>query len=533
MYTFLIGGAAGQGIKSAGETLSDMFSNLGYHIFQEDDYPSLVRGGHNFAIITISKEKVYNSNYNNIDFVIALNEETFKHKAKYYISENKGFKIPFKELMKNGDISDIMKNTLFMGVLCYLSGIKLNELNKILKKKKKPEINMRVAKKGYEYAESNFKPVMDIKKIGNNRRIVSGNQAISEGAMAVGLECYIAYPMTPATSVLHILAKQKKIKTVQPENELAAVNMAIGSAYAGAKTMTGTSGGGFALKTEAISMAGMTEIPLVVVLAQRGGPSTGVPTYTSQADLDIAVNCGHGDFPRVVLAPGTMEQAYEISAEALNIAWKYHLPVILLTDKHLSESSATFEPKKNIKEHKTNISTGTKRYKITPTGVSPYLIPGKKGTFVKFNSYEHDEEGYTVEDAKKVKQMQDKRLKKMETLTRDLNKQKSKMYKFYKSKTKKGSKNLVIVWGSSIGAVLDTKIDANILQIICIHPLPDVEKMIKKHKNVVCVEGNATGQICKLITQSTGIKIKNKVLRYDSRPFNTHELKKELERKFK
>ncbi len=533
MLKVLVGGQAGQGVKFAGKVLSQIFSKLGYYVFQENDYPSLITGGHNFALLTIDKKRVNTSHHKDIDFVLALNDETYKlHKAKYYIGEgSKGFKVPLGELASKVGAPQKYKASVAIGALCYFLGIDCSILKVVFRGKKEKELNTKLANEGYSFASSNFKPVMRLKKLPKPKEMLSGNEAIAIGAIKAGLDVYIAYPMTPSTSILHFMAKysatKDKVLTVQPENEIAVINMALGSAYAGKKTMIGTSGGGFALMTEALSLAGMAEIPLVIVEAQRAGPSTGVPTYTAQADLDFVWGAGHGDFPRIVLAPANTDQALKRTAEALSLAWKFQVPVIILSDKHLSESYMTTDLNTKVEKVKVKFSKGNMRYKITKDGVSPYVIPGIKGNIAKVNSYEHDEYGITTEDPREIKAMQDKRLRKVMSIKKEI--KKLKPYLVFGNKK---SKKVIITWGSTLGAVLDSGVDAKIIQVLYLRPFPDISKELKGARRIVCVEANATGQLAGLIRRELGVEVK-KVLKYDSRPFDPLDLKRRLERELK
>ncbi len=550
MNTITIGGKAGHGVKAAAKLAAKIFSEMGYYIFILNDYPSVISGDHNYSKITFDKKEIY-SYYNNSDFLIALDERTLnEHKSeikkdgvvlfdKNLFESNKKnhFGIPAGTIVKESEGIDIMRNTALLGAFLHIAGIDFLVLEKILKKTypSNSDKNIEIAKKGYLYAKDKFKQKLKTEKIGKPKKFLCGNMSLSDGALHAGLETYIAYPMTPATSILHYLAGKNNVKTIQPENEISVVTMALGSSYAGSKTMVGTSGGGFALMTESISFAGISEIPLVIVESQRAGPSTGVPTYTGQSDLNFTLNPGHGEFPLVVIAPGTPEQAFYNASEALQIAWKYQLPVIVLLDKHLSDSSKTFEiDKKRIKKMNPKLSKGGKnylRYKFTKDGISPLTFPGKKDTIVKVTSYEHLENGITTENKHDIKKMFDKRLEKIKTFEKEMSNLET--FKVYG----KGN-NVIVTWGSSLGAVLEAVKeikDVKVIQPIYMKPFPHkgIKKHLKKAKSIVCVEGNATAQLADLIKLNTGIEIKNKVLKYDSREFEPIELRKELKRWFK
>jgi 2-oxoglutarate ferredoxin oxidoreductase subunit alpha len=336
--------------------------------------------------------------------------------------------------------------------------------------------------------------------------------------------------MTPATPVLHFLAKKQDehdFITIQTENEIGVVNNAMGSSFAGAKTMVGTSGGGFALMSETFSLAGISEIPLVAYLAQRTGPASGVPTYTAQADLKMAVNAGHGEFLRVVVAPGDAQEAILRTEEAFYLSLKYRTLVVLLADKHVAESDYSFDELKssdldNQRFIIKNPSDDYKSYEITEDGNSPRAVPGQ-GPVVRASSYEHDEHGYTTEDPEMTTKMNDKRKKKEQLIEKEVLEKLNPVSVYGKGK------NLIIGWGSTKGAILDSLSeldDYRFLQISYISPFPKkrVIEEIEKSDNVVLVENNATGLLGDIIAEQTGHMIEKKILKYDARPFVSSDI---------
>jgi len=339
--------------------------------------------------------------------------------------------------------------------------------------------------------------------------------------------------MTPATPVLHFLAgKQLKYNflVLQLENEISVINAALGSSFAGAKTMVGTSGGGFALMTEAISLAGMSEVPIVLYLSQRAGPASGVPTYSAQADLKFAVNAGQGEFPRIVVAPGDSKESITRTQEAFYLSDKYRLPVIMVGDKHVAESDYSFDELESSPLTKKrfilkNVPKDYKSYKLTKDGISPRAVPGQ-GPVVRATSYEHNEYGNTSEEPEWMIRMNKKRFKKVGHLKREIAKLKP------VSVYGKG-KNLMIGWGSTKGAILDSLPELRgfmFLQVSYISPFPTkvVEKEIKNSKRVVLVENNATGLLGDIIAEKTGIIIKERILKYDARPFTLDYIVKKI-----
>lgn len=500
----LIGGKAGQGINKISQIISQIMTKRGYYSFNYRDYPSIIRGGHNFNVLTISNERV-GSHESKIDFIIAMDENTVKvHKKEL---RKGGIIITDKQFKDLGINLNVALAGAFIKILGIDKKILINEIKKTLNSKE----SIKAAEQGFDSQEIKF----DLKTLKNKITIMSGSQAIAQGAINSKLDRYIAYPMTPATGVMNELAakQDKNFMVFQPENEIAVVNAALGASFTGAKTMIGTSGGGFDLMTEGLSLQGITELPLVAYLASRPGPGTGVPTYSTQGDLNLALRAGHGEFPRVVIAPGDPKEAIEKTNEAFYLSNKFNCLSIILGDKHLAESefSTNNKPKKPLK--------------IIRKG----KLPGKG--IVKVSSYEHDKFGNTTEDPKIVKQNQESRLKKY-----NLIKKEAKKFEMIKIYGKKNSKKLVIGWGSTKGVILDSikDTDYKFLQVLYMMPMSDqIKKELQKANKIVLVENNLTGQLGRIIREKTGIEIKNRILRYDSRPFLSDELKKEIRKKLK
>jgi 2-oxoglutarate ferredoxin oxidoreductase subunit alpha len=366
--------------------------------------------------------------------------------------------------------------------------------------------------------------------------ILSGNQAISLGLINAGLGAYVAYPMTPSSSILDFMAKFAPdfgLKVIHPENEIAVMLMAQGFAYAGIKAAVGTSGGGFCLMTEALSLAGMAEMPVVVVMGQRTGPSTGLPTYTAQSDLHFILNAGQGEFPRFVVSPGDAEDAYYWSGIALNMSWKYQLPSFILSDKIVSESQFSFDiarsghPKEDL--HVFRDGAGNyKRYLYTDTGVSPLTFPPKKKHAIKVNSYVHDEYGITSEDAKITMEMSDKRLLKEKSLAEDLE-----VYETVKVYGTGVEKAALLCWGSNKGVALETAetFGLRAVQVLVLSPFPakKLKSALRGLERIIAVECNSTAQLARL-AGSYGFKVTDQILKYDGRPFSLDDLGAELGR---
>lgn len=541
--SILIGGEAGDGVKFAGKIIGKIFNQLGWSVFIYNDYQSLIRGGHNFSVIRASKREI-KIHQNKIDILIALDAQTISfHKRK--LTKNgillfeaektelaQGIGIEALKIVREFSLSSIFRNMVFLGALIRVLGIDFEVLKEVIEKnlEKYQKENIKLAKIGFEKAKEKFKIQKLPKK---SKLLLTGNEAISLGAIKAGLDIYIAYPMTPSTSILHFLAKYKDefgIQVIQPESEIAGILMVQGAVYANKRAMIGTSGGGFALMNEALSLAGMAELPILIVLAQRAGPSTGVPTYTMQADLLFAINSGHGEFQRIVVAPGDARQAFYLAGELLNLVWKFQVPGILLSDKHLSESifSVSLRPEEVSKmppklfKGKNNFQ----RYAFTKDGISPLAFPGEKNIISKVTSYEHNQYGLTTEKPQEIVRMIDKRKKKKETIIKEMKKRTT-----IKVGGKRESKNILITWGSNIGAVEEVaeNLGYKVIQPLYLEPFPvwAIEKEIKGAQKIIDVETNSEAQLAKILGLY-GIKVDRTILKYDARPFVPEELKKEL-----
>jgi 2-oxoglutarate ferredoxin oxidoreductase subunit alpha len=386
------------------------------------DYPSRVKGGHNFAIIRASDQKI-GALSDKVDAILALNQDTFDfHQARWKddtIIIYDGDKVqvggitqpsvglPLSQILQDEGGLPVMRNTCIIGGLCKALGIPWDILEGVFSKHipKLLDQNLKVARRGYDTTSVHL-TITPLDK--PSLPVMSGNQAIGLGLLRSGLQAFVAYPMTPSSSLLEFMARSAQdfgLQVIHPESELAVMLMALGFAYMGVKTAVCTSGGGFCLMTEGLSLSGQAELPVVVMMGQRTGPSTGLPTYTAQGDLGFILNAGHGEFPRFVVAPGDAEEAYYWSGIALNMAWKYQLPSFILSDKTLCEGLYSFDPDLagDPKEEAPALWNGEgkyQRYKLTETGVSPLAFPSVQGQVIKTNSYTHDEDGITTEDAR-------------------------------------------------------------------------------------------------------------------------------------
>jgi len=508
----LVGGKAGQGPNILADLVSRALVAKGFSVFNSREYGSFIRGGHNYNLVSVSDEPIA-SNHERVDILVCLDENT----GKIHESELNKKAIILKCCQRN--------NMFYAGSLFKILGLDFRVLeNELRHLKKNFDQNMRDARAGFETEK---KQLVVLPNIAFNKQqtlaFTSGSEAIAKSSADFGgLEYYYSYPMTPATPLAMDLsaiqsATKGKVRTIELESEIAVVNAALGSSIAGSISACGTSGGGFDLMTEALSLAGQAEIPIVVYLAQRPGPSTGMPTYTGQGDLNLARHAGHGEFARVVLTPGDSKESIESASYAFCLSQKYKTPVILLGDKHLAESKYTF-----VNNPKT----------ITSEKIASVLK--------KFNSYEHDKEGIATEDEKIINANFKRRLlEKQKKIQEEIDT--SKEIISYKTHGKKDSKNLVVSWGSTKGAILDaitySKIDAKFLQLLVVEPFPSkAVSEIKNHKDrnrIFVAESNATSQLSQLIAEKTGIIIddKNKILKYDGRAFTSDEIARELKKR--
>ena len=543
-FSILIGGEAGQGSRMAGLIIAKFFNQLGYRIYIYEDYQSLIRGGHNFSQIRAS-EKKFQSRKKEIDFLLALDKNTLNlHKKNLSkngiiifngdrIGSKEGIGIPIEKITKEMGGIPIMANTALISSFAKIIGVDWQILGEVLKKeiKRETELNLKIAKRVYEISKN----LLKIEKISKEPSLLlTGNEATALGLAKAGLKFYFAYPMTPATSIMNFLAKMEdlNVKVIQPENEISVINMALGASFAGAKSAVGTSGGGFALMTEGLSLAGQSETPILIVESQRGGPSTGMPTYNLQGDLLFVLSAGHGDIPRFVIAPGDAAECLYYSGLGLNLAWKYQTPVILLIDKDVSENTFCVNEKilDLIQSEKPLLwakSGDYKRYKITEDGVSPLAFPGEKDAIVKADSYEHDEFGITIE-SEEVEKMQEKRLRKYETMKKAV--EKLPAVKVYGNQN---SNIALVAWGITKGAAKEIaeNLGIKLIQPIIIEPFPQkqMREVLKGVEKLFSIELNTTGQMAKVLN-SQGIKVDGKILKYNGRPFFVKEIEDKLKK---
>ncbi len=565
-----IGGEAGFGIMSSGTMLAKTFSRAGYHVLATNDYPSLIRGGHNLITLRIATT-AFESMNRDVHILVALNKRTIDiHKDELsegavvifdpkdyewqdadFPKKAVGISVPLSEIVSQKKVDPVMRNTIALGASIAVLGTDFALLEAVIRdqfKKKKQEIidgNIELARAGYDHVKTNNGSVSSMyigKSKGNERySILNASEAFGFAAVRAGVKFAAIYPMTPINAVISFLADHAKefgIVYKQPEDEIAGINMAVGASFGGVRSMVATSGGGFCLMVEGVSMAGIMELPIVVDLGMRVGPATGMPTYTEQSELQFAIHAGHGEFPKIVLAPGDAKEVYQLVIDAFNLADRFQTPVIVLTDKHLNESQwcvpeSLFRGEVHIDRGKLITSENDLpkdgsylRYSLnTEDGVSPRAMPGMKGGHFYANSYEHDEKGHMTERADGRQHMADKRAKKVASILKE-----AKMPTVYGDDD---ADITFISWGSTKGPVLDAMQllaqkgkKTKLIQFFWMYPLDDkaLEEMLRKEKRLVDVEQNGTGQLASLIREHTGIYIEERILKNDGRPFFPEEI---------
>lgn len=548
MYNLLIGGAAGQGIDTTSAILEKILKRAGYSVFTCRDFMSRIRGGHNFYLMRFGEKEVISHSYN-LDGIIAMDEETINIHSNELkkdgfilcdtsieIEDSRILKIAMEDIAKKlGNIR--VSGSIAIGAVLKLFNEDYSNIEEVLQSfldERYVDINLKAVKAGYDSIETRYPR---LKGRFDDWMLLSGSNAIALGAIAAGIKFYSAYPMSPATPIMGYLATKGRdcgIVVEQAEDEIAAINMAIGASYAGARSMTATSGGGFSLMVEALGLSGMAEIPLVVVNMQRPGPATGLPTRTEQGDLKFMISASQGEFPRMVIALRTHKDAFYQTVRAFNLAEKYQIPVILLGDQYLGDASATVEPFEinSIETDYSNYEYSDEylRYKYTKSGVSPRLIPMKSKNLVTIDSDEHDEKGKITESAKVRVQMMDKRMKKLILIEQELQEPQFLGAVDYDI--------LLIGWGSTYGPIseaielLNSKKSKKYAALIFgdIFPLPQkllIEKS-KKAKQIINIEQNATGQLAGLIREYTGIICSKSILKYDGRQITGEEIVKRI-----
>ncbi len=542
-------GEAGQGIQTVEVLLAGMLKRAGYLVYSTKEYMSRIRGGSNSTEIRVSS-KGPNAYVERADIAVVLDNGAIAHLGDRITDSTllvcdvesvkpgrPAFDAPLRRMAEESG-GAIYANTVAVGLLARIFKVPPDDAEAHIRRHfsgKSPEIaenNVKALMRGYGHgarAASKLKVTAAPDKARGGDMLMSGADAVGLGALAGGCDFISSYPMTPGTGVLTFLARHARefgVVAEQAEDEISAVNMALGAWYAGARAMVTTSGGGYALMVEGVSLSGMLETPLVIHLGQRPGPATGLPTRTEQGDLEFALYSGHGEFPRAIYAPGTVEQAYELTVRAFDTADRHQVPAFILTDQYLMDTYYNVPslaiPEKGATRHIVKTDEGYRRYETSPSGVSPRGVPGYGDGLVMVDSDEHDEEGHITEDLGIRKRMVEKRLRKMEGLASEA-----------VPPTLEGPgdyANLVVAWGSNYHPVREAlerlgRKDTAMLHFSQVHPLHEgAAGYLKKAERTVIVENNATGQFARHLRARTGFSADRTVLKFDGLPFSVEEL---------
>ena len=563
-----IGGAAGQGIATPGDILARIFVRRGLHVSAYNAYQSIIRGGHIFLTLRTSDQPVL-SHGDRINVLMPLNQDTMDRHLRLMTS---GSLVLFNsDTIKPGVVSegtqlcpfsvkalapkvrgDLVQNTIALAAVLRLIGVEFGILEEILTlqfKRKGPASvaeNVGVARAGYDYAAAQFRALpFSLPDTGKPLAFFEGNQALAMGGAAAGVRFYCAYPMSPSSGVLHWMARhgrQLGIMVRQVEDEIGVINMAIGAAHAGCRAMCATSGGGFALMSEALGSASMMEIPVVCINVQRAGPATGVPTKTEQGDLWQVLGAGQGDYPRIIVAPTTIADCFKIVPQLFNLVDRFQCPGIILSDLLLSEGRSSIDPAEldfNVPIERGELiglngdgppaNGGFQRYLITQSGISPRALPGTPGYAHVVATDEHDEDGVLISDEFtdpiKRQAIHEKRMRKMDGVLPLLDPPRL----FGKA----DAAVTLVGWGSTEGVIREAMqqlteagIVANNLQIRWLVPLhvEAITSLLATSRKVVIVENNYSGQFARYLRAETGVTAYGHIRKYDGEPFMPHHI---------
>jgi 2-oxoglutarate ferredoxin oxidoreductase subunit alpha len=559
-----VAGRAGEGIDVTGVMFGKLCMRHGMNIFAYREYPSLIRGGHNTHQVKASFEPV-TCQQKHVDLLIALNEESIAlhldelsadsvviceatqdgyDLQKYATTGATFYDAPLTNISRQETGHFLAQNVVSLGVSAWILGLDLEVLRQVVqdqfqdKGEKVIASNHAAMDKGYQYAQANCKPIRpNYPKQPNTQILLTGNHAISLGAIAGGVQYFSAYPMTPTSDILSFLAAQQEnfpLVVKHAEDEISAINQAIGASYAGVRAMTASATGGYALMVEATSLAGVMETPLVIAVGQRPGPATGLPTWTCQSDLQFILHAGHGEIPRVVFTPSTLTEHFEFTRLAFALAEKYHLVAFVLSDKFALESYMSMPKPQDVYTNQRYSFVATsdlpaddsyRRFPVTQEGYSPRSIPGQPHGLSITNSYEHDEFGYATEDAKLTKAMVEKRQRKMASVAGEMPKP-----VLIGAPT---AELTLVSWGSTrlvLEEVVRQLPQVNLIHLPVAWPFPATEftQLAQSAKKLIMIEGNIAGQMESLIRQETGIQMHGHIRRYDGRPFFVEELIPEI-----
>lgn len=553
-FTWKMGGPAGFGIMSTGPMFARILKKSGYFVQGYPEYPSLVRGGYNSYAITISGEPVYGP-CRHIDLYVALSDVAFEKDTftedTILLADFSSLKkaegcpaqrvdVPFAAIVDSMGGKEIMRNTVAVGASAALIGIPFASVEAGLASVYKGEgftQNLQAARAGYDACAGRTLPAPEPADGVSDALVVSGNEVAAFGAIAAGMQFFAGYPMSPASNVLHVLAENERkygYVVKHMEDEIGAMNAVVGAAFAGARSMTATAGGGFALMTEALGLAAMIEAPVVVYIAQRPGPATGMPTWTEQADLRFALHAAPDEFLRAVYTPGDVDELYAHTFDAFNVADRFQIPAIVLSDKFLAESTfTTLEPPETEEIDRGLIYAGDtenpyaqfQRYKEVENGVPMRSIPGTPGGIYIAASNEHDETGFVTDSAENRVQQQDRRFRKEAELAEHMP-----LPVLYGDPD---AAKTFVCWGSTKQSLLEAmKCDSsfNVLHFPAVHPLrwDIVTEILSECGELILCETNMTGQLGGLIREKTGVNIERALLKYDGRPLFVEDIQEFL-----
>jgi len=557
--SIVLSGEAGQGIQTIEKLLTKILKDEGFNVFATKEYMSRIRGGSNSTEIRVGTKPV-RSHKHKIDVLLPLTKKSVEHlddrvtedtvvicqQSELNVEQGKVVDVPIFDMAK--DIGGkIYSNIVALGFVLGLFGIKEDNIPKHMKKffgSKSEDIinnNIKATEEGFEKAKKYYENEEIKIEIKNNEKVennllFNGSEAVALGCLAGGCDSIFSYPMTPGSGVLIAMAgfseKFDDLLVEQAEDEIAAINMAVGGWYAGSRSMITTSGGGFALMGEGISLAAMLETPVVAHIAQRPGPATGLPTRTAQEDLNLIMYAGHGEFPRAIFAPGKLEDGFSVAQNSFNLADKYQVPVFILTDQSFVDSYYNVEEfdLSEVKIEKQFVKTDKdyKRYALTEDGISPRGIPGYGEGIVGVDSDEHDEAGHITEDLDLRNKMNEKRLSKLNALRE--NALEPELY------GNENYKKILVSWGSNYYVAkeaLDNLDNDSIalLHFTQVYPIADkANEYLEKAEEIIVMENNATGQFEKIMQLETGFKADHKLLKYNGMPFAVDELTDELKK---
>jgi 2-oxoglutarate ferredoxin oxidoreductase subunit alpha len=537
----LIGGAAGQGMKSLSHIISIALKRHGYHVLTHTVYMSRIRGGHNYFQIRFSDD-VVTSHQHKLNMILALNQETVDlHQNRLLenglvlgdqsLSSQQTLLVPAKAISK--ELNHLKgENIILLGAFIKMFDLDISIFKTVVDevfKSKSLELNHKALRRGYDVSEGKFKS-SNITK--DTQMLINGNTAIALGAITAGLGVYSAYPMTPATSIMNYLLDKEKetgIIVEQAEDEIAAIHIALGASTVGIRSMTASSGGGLSLMVEALGLTAISETPLVIVDVMRPGPATGLPTKTGQSDLSFMLTASQDEFPRMIIAVRDQADAFYQTIRAFDLADKYQMPVIILNDQYLADTTMTvdhFDFDVSINQHlakESELDDKYERYKITESGISPRILPGQYNRPVISDNHEHTPLGEISENPMNRTQMHLKRLRKLETLKQELLEP-----NFYGSEE---AETILVGFGSTEGAIKEfIKSDSSVAGLVFgdVYPLPTTLLEKYKDKILINIELNATGQFARLIRMETGITFNKSILKFDGLQINAEDIKEAL-----